>query len=79
MNVHEWIDYGIERGWVTAACATHDGIPMTGDEEDAWEEGLDPCQPVLRVWFDGKPSDDVPPVADGSADYVVDGVIYRRG
>lgn len=59
MSVHDdigdWIAHGVERGWVTAACATHDGIPMTPDEEEQWDDGLDPCQPVLRVWLDGKP------------------------
>jgi uncharacterized membrane protein YebE (DUF533 family) len=30
-------------------CATHDGIPQTDEEEAQWEEGLDPCQVVIRL------------------------------
>lgn len=55
MNVYEWIAYGVERGWVTEACATHDGIPSTPEEDEWWEDGLDPCQHVLRLWPDGQP------------------------
>lgn len=55
LDVYEWIAYGVERGWVTEACATHDGIPSTPQEDEWWEDGLDPCQHVLRLWPDGKP------------------------
>ncbi len=36
MDVYEWIEIGVEQGWVTEACATQDGD--------------DPCQHVLRLW-----------------------------
>ena len=40
-----------EKGWVSPlACATHDGVPHTEEEEEEWEEGFDPCAPVFRIW-----------------------------
>lgn len=58
----DWLTYGIERGWVSdIVCDTHDGIPLTDEEEDQWEEGGDPCAPVVRVWGeDGSPEPWVP-------------------
>jgi hypothetical protein len=53
-NINEfeiWLDNGIERGWITQPfCNTHDGDPyMTEEEEKEWEEGGDPCQPVIKL------------------------------
>jgi hypothetical protein len=55
-DVHDWIAYGVARGWVIEACATHDGIPSTPEEDALWEDGLDPCQHVLRLRPDGQPA-----------------------
>lgn len=61
MGPAEWVAYGVDRGWCSfAVCDTHDGVPMTDSEETAWEEGNDPCIPVLRLWTDNMP--------DGEAD-----------
>jgi len=47
----EWLLVGIGKGWVSpVVCQTHDGVPMMPEEEEAWEDGWDPCIPVLRVW-----------------------------
>ena len=42
---------GIDEGWVTEPfCNTHDIDPAMGEEEQAeWDDGLDPCQHVLRI------------------------------
>ena len=48
----EWLEVGIEKGWVTNPyCNTHDGgsIYWTEYETEQWEEGYDPCQTVIRV------------------------------
>jgi hypothetical protein len=47
----EWIDFGIEAGFVTEPfCYTHDGDPyMSEEEEKEWEEGNDPCTPVVKL------------------------------
>lgn len=40
MNIHEWIQYGIDNGFATpAVCSTHDGIPSTEKEDVAGEDG----------------------------------------
>ena len=46
----EWLQKGIDAGWVTDGfCFTHDGDPyMTAEEEQDWEEGGDPCAPVVK-------------------------------
>jgi hypothetical protein len=53
-DVHSWIRYGVERGWVAEpVCNTHDGLPSTPEEAEAWDEGGDPCQAALRLWPEG--------------------------
>lgn len=55
LDERDWIDYGVRQGWVTEACLTHDGLPTTDEEDEAFEDGEDPCQHVLRLWPDGQP------------------------
>ena len=51
MEHHEWIIYGMERGWIgPRVCAIHDGLPMTEEEESEFDEGYDPCIPVYRIY-----------------------------
>ena len=49
-EVWEWMEFGIQQGWITEPfCYTHDGDPyMTAEEEAEWEEGGDPCSPVTK-------------------------------
>lgn len=48
---HAWLTAGIEKGWITEPfCNTHDGDPyMTEEEEQEWENGNDPCLPVIKI------------------------------
>ena len=47
----EWVDYGVKEGWCSEVlCDTHDGIPMTEEEEETWERGYDPCIFIIRLW-----------------------------
>jgi hypothetical protein len=50
-EVWTWLQIGIDKGWVTEPfCYTHDGDPyMTEEEEKEWEDGGDPCAPVIKV------------------------------
>lgn len=50
-TVWEWMEFGIQKGWVTEPfCNTHDGDPyMTEEEEEEWEQGGDPCMPVFKI------------------------------
>jgi hypothetical protein len=45
-----WLRQGIDKGWVSEGfCYTHDGDQyMTEEEEQEWEEGGDPCTPVVK-------------------------------
>lgn len=46
----EWLAEGIEAGFCTRpVCDTHDGVPWTDEEAEQWEEGWDPCAPVVRL------------------------------
>jgi hypothetical protein len=50
-EVWEWLQIGIDKGWVSDPfCYTHDGDPyMSEEEEKEWEEGGDPCSPVIKI------------------------------
>ena len=52
-TVWEWMEHGIQQGWITEPfCNTHDGDPyMTEAEEAEWEEGGDPCMPVFKILY----------------------------
>lgn len=52
ITFESWVQQGIDNGWVLGEpfCYTHDGDPyMTEEEEREWEEGGDPCCPVLKL------------------------------
>ena len=47
----DWINYGVEQGWCTPIhCDTHEGPHLTKEEAEDWDEGEDPCYPVVRIW-----------------------------
>lgn len=49
----EWMEFGIRMGWCgPPVCSTHDGIPMSEDEESMWEQGGDPCIHIIRMYED---------------------------
>lgn len=51
MEYHDWVSYGMEKGWIgPRICAIHDGLPMTEEEEEYMDEGHDPCVPVYRIY-----------------------------
>ena len=53
LTYNQWIAIGIDNGWCgPAVCSTHDGIPMTIDEEDEFGEGDDPCVHIVRLYED---------------------------
>lgn len=47
MTQDEWLTYGLEQGWIIFGCLTHESL-LTEEEEEAFEEGDDPCVPVMR-------------------------------
>jgi hypothetical protein len=51
MNFDHWLKYGIEQGFCgPPVCSTHDGIPTSEEEDEAWEEYDDPCVHVIRPY-----------------------------
>ena len=51
IDFYDWVKYGVDRGWSTDVfCETHDGPEMTDEEAKEWEQGLDPCFPIIRIW-----------------------------
>jgi hypothetical protein len=51
ISYFEWRDLGIARGWISEPfCDTHDAGPITEEEEEAWENGEDPCMFVFRIY-----------------------------
>ena len=51
----QWIQVGVQRKWCSEiACQTHDGAPLNFLEEAAFEDGDDPCVPIVRIWGDEK-------------------------
>jgi hypothetical protein len=50
MDFNEWMKFGYEKGWISDVfCNTHDGGPLTDDEQQEWDEGEDPCMFCVRV------------------------------
>jgi hypothetical protein len=49
-DFQEWLEFGHSKGWISDVfCNTHDGGPMTDEENQEWEEGGDPCMFCVRV------------------------------
>ena len=60
MNIDEWLNTGITAGYCgPPICQTHDGTPMTADEENEFFEGYDPCLHIIRLYPDKKTHDAV--------------------
>lgn len=60
MDFEEWLKFGFDNGWIgPPVCYTHDGIPMTSQEQDEFDIGYDPCLHMLRLYEDHKAKCDV--------------------
>jgi hypothetical protein len=54
MDIEEWLQYGVERGFCSAVvCSTHDGLPLTEEEDQEFDDGYDACVPAIRIWAQG--------------------------
>ena len=53
LTFDEWIAYGLEKGWCgPPVCYTHDGLPMSEQEMQDFDDGSDPCMHVVRMYED---------------------------
>lgn len=51
IDFDHWMEIGLQRGFVgPPVCSTHDGIPYTAEEVEAFEDGDDPCVHVIRPY-----------------------------
>jgi hypothetical protein len=51
MTFDEWLKFGWEHGWCSPpVCSTHDGVPMSDEEDEAIFDGDDRCIPVMRLY-----------------------------
>jgi hypothetical protein len=51
MDFDEWARYGVEQGWCgPLVCAIHDGVPTSAGEDEAFDDGDDPCISVIRLY-----------------------------
>jgi hypothetical protein len=51
LSFEDWLNLGIEAGYCSpVVCNTHDGLPSTEEEDQAWEAGGDPCVPAVRLY-----------------------------
>lgn len=51
MDFETWLAIGREHGYCSMpACNTHDGVPQTPAELAEWDDGGDPCVPVIRLY-----------------------------
>ena len=51
MSFETWLKEGLDSGYCgPIVCFTHDGLPMTEAEEEAWDEGYDPCVWIIRPY-----------------------------
>ena len=53
MDFSDWVAFGIKKGWCgPPVCYPHDGIPSSLEEDEAYEEGNDPCMHIIRLYED---------------------------
>ena len=53
LEFEEWMSYGVNKGWCgPPVCTTHDGLPMSEQEDTEFGEGQDPCIHVVRMYDD---------------------------
>jgi hypothetical protein len=49
----EWLQEGLDLKFCgPAICYPHDGLPLTNEEEQEFDDGGDPCIHILRLYED---------------------------
>lgn len=53
LTYDDWMAYGIKKGWCgPPVCYTHDGLPMSEQEMQDFDDGTDPCMHIVRMYED---------------------------
>jgi hypothetical protein len=51
LDQSEWYAIGVDRGWCSHVyCVTHEGLPVSKEEEGEFEEGNDLCIHGVRIY-----------------------------
>ena len=51
----EWLQEGLDLNFCgPAICYPHDGLPLTLEEEQEFDDGSDPCIHIIRLYEDEK-------------------------
>lgn len=57
---YEWMKEGISKKYCgPPICYTHDGLPMTEQEENDWSFGDDPCINIIRLYESVEQADEI--------------------
>ena len=60
IEFNDWMRIGLEKGWCgPPVCYTHDALPTSRGEDDAWSEGEDPCMHIIRLYENEEHMDQV--------------------
>lgn len=50
MDFNTWLNFGIDQKYIDPpVCNTHEGVRLFEEEEQEFEDGGDPCIPVMRL------------------------------
>lgn len=53
VDFHTWLHFGIDQKYVDPpVCDTHEGVRLYPEEQQEFEDGGDPCIPVMRLLDD---------------------------
>jgi hypothetical protein len=51
VSIGEWLEQGQANGYASHVfCEIHDGAPLSEEEEAEFDDGGDPCVPMIRVY-----------------------------
>jgi hypothetical protein len=53
IEFEEWLQQGLSNGFCgPAICYPHDGLPLSEQEDEAYDAGDDPCIHIIRLYED---------------------------
>ena len=53
IEFEEWLQQGLSNGFCgPAICYPHDGLPLSEQENEAYDSGDDPCIHIIRLYED---------------------------
>jgi hypothetical protein len=53
LSLAEWLTYGRGKGWISPiVCETHNGLPISPDEAQQFDNQDDPCIFAIRFYTD---------------------------